>query len=299
MPFTLDVIFTGLCVAVHDTAHQRLDVLVMDASSPTSDQDSKGMRPHMPFLVADIEDPGLVSNGFTKVGKPKLTATGSLVQRYTPPRKRFVFHGASNSLGLEDTHSAALETAKAVRPTSSTQESDIYWLLRLAKLGGGFAQVKAEHMGPSSKVHSIYSFTHGVAGCYSLAMDSKSGASPVVAWDFAKEATGSPVVHTQAMADRLRVQLKVDGSEVDILSEDSMEEFKIIPPKWKTTTTIVIGNVDNDLDERENEQIRDFRWFYELVDMPPALSDRPIPKASASPLSGSGVVCPIIRMEAP
>ncbi len=296
MPFTLDVIFTGLCVAVHDTTHQRLDVLVMDASSNA--HQNEGMRPHTPFLVADIEDRGLVSNGFTKVGKPKLTATGSLVQRYTPPRKRFVFHGASNALDLEDTHSAALEAANAKLPTSG-QESDIYWLLRLAKLGGGFAQVKAEHMSPSSKVHSIYSFTHGVAGCYSLAMDSKSSTSPVVAWDFAKEAIGSPVVHTQAMADRLRVHLEVSGAEVDIRSEDSMEGFKIIPPKWKTTTTIVIGNVDNDLAERENEKIRDFRWFYELVDMPPALSDRPIPKASASPPSGSGVVCPIIRMEAP
>lgn len=292
--FTLKLVFVGL-IAFHDQTPIAgpFYAFLVDARTPTEEQCDYKLHAHKPFVSFPMEnwDP---ASGSARPPEVVVDAKGEEIGIIWLDHEELTLGSATPS---------PLWVQKDPRVQGESpamgQERDLRWVVDMQDLN-----------------YSTYQFHRLKQACFASPVQAPlvarlvidAGSISVDKLGRGRREKGAPVhvfsfdpvnvIHRQALADRVVVELEVSGSEVRIES-DVRPPIVLRPTSFKPVVEMVVGNLPLDVGSYDLEpetHVDDFRWFFELVQATPPLGVRPLPRLpDGGAGSGAGVFCPAVE----
>jgi hypothetical protein len=288
MAFSARIVFTDLCALVRPSPLE-LDFLLVDARSPSPEQEAAGMQRHEPLLGISIKHLSLdpVSRSPDRL-VPELG--GDVLALFELSREELEFLTPS----LLDVVSYPLPLAV---PRSRLEEETLDWIAALGPLGFAPTALHPAALGnlATGPVVSRVKITGGRVTCKRVIR----GDGQCRQFEFRSAPGATPVGGCRALGDLVQVEFTMPSIEENNgpqITSSSGRSISILSPLDGSPVDLLVGNMTLDPPLLTSEgSATHFRWFYELLQSPPPLLERVIPFVSAlGPLTASKPsVCPM------
>jgi hypothetical protein len=291
MAFTARIVFTDLCALVRPSS-QELDVLLVDARSPTPEQETAGMHRHEPLLGIPIKHLSLdPANRTPDRLVPELA--GDALALFELSREELEFSTPS----LLDVVSYPLSLAT---PRSRLEEETLDWIAALGPLGFALTTLHPAVLGnlANGPVVSRVKITGGRVTCKRVIRDNGQCRQ----FEFRSAPGASPAGARRALGDLVQVEFtmpSVQENNGPQITSSSGTGISILPNADGSPVDLLVGNMTLDPQLLSSEgSATHFRWFYELLQSPPPFLERVIPFVSAlGPLTTTKTsICPMGSM---
>jgi hypothetical protein len=294
MSFTARLIITDLCALMRPQGQGELHVLLVKAIPSTPDQEAAGMHRHDPLLGISpghlSPDPG---NRTPDRFVPELT--GDTLAIFDIPGEELAFSTLSPLEFESDPLPATRE------PGSLQEERNLNWIVSLKSFSNSPVRPDLDDL-TNGPVISRIRIAGGRVTCKRVVRDANGGYQK---FDFRSDPANGTAVPSRALGDLVQVELimpsiEENGGNPQIVSSSGRGIY-ILPATNAPAVNLVVGNMTLDPQVPAPEGLAPhFRWFYELLQPPPAIPTRVIPfVASSGPLNASrpNAPCPQILME--
>lgn len=282
MAFTVRITFTDLC-AFFERSAKELIVLLVDARNPTPEQEAAGMQSHQPVLCIS---PRNLSKDPTNRRPDRLVPTigGDNLALFELSREELSFATPS-------TLDVARYPITTASPLSSFDEQSLGWLAPLGALGFSLNTLVDEALGnlSSGPVVARVKITGGRVIC-SRVVQNEEGYR---LFDLRSAPGAQQVGGSRALGDLVQVEVtipSVEGHGGPQVVSSPGRSIAIVPASGSSPVELLIGNMtfDPELIFLNGSSAPHFRWFYELLRVPPPLLGRVIPfDSSPGALTGS------------